>query len=135
LPWPLVAVCVGYFMVILDTMVVKVALPALSRGLHTTTTGLQWVVDAYSLVFAALLLSAGALGDRRSAKAVFQGGMAVFAASSLGCGLAPSTGALIAARAVQGLGAALAVPPPWRSSKPPTPTSRRGSGRSGSGAG
>jgi len=109
-PWPLVAVCVGYFMVILDTMVVNVALPALSRGLHTTTTGLQWVVDAYSLVFAALLLSAGALGDRRGAKAVFQAGMALFAASSLGCGLAPSTGALIAARAVQGLGAALAVP-------------------------
>ena len=97
-------------MVILDTMVANVALPALSRGLHTTTTGLQWIVDAYSLVFAALLLSAGALGDRRGAKAVFQAGPALFAASSLGCGLAPSTSALIAARAVQGLGAALAVP-------------------------
>ncbi|MHB1534187.1 MAG: MFS transporter [Acidimicrobiales bacterium] len=109
-PWPLVAVCVGYFMVILDTMVVNVALPALSRGLHTTTTGLQWVVDAYSLVFAALLLSAGALGDRRGAKAVFQAGMALFALASLACGLAPSTSVLIAARAVQGIGAALAVP-------------------------
>ncbi|MHB8293133.1 MAG: MFS transporter [Acidimicrobiales bacterium] len=109
-PWPLVAVCVGYFMVILDTMVVNVALPALSRSLHTTTTGLQWVVDGYSLVFAALLLSAGALGDRRGAKAVFQAGMALFAASSLACGLAPSTGVLISARAVQGIGAALAVP-------------------------
>ena len=109
-PWPLVAVCAGYFMVILDAMVVNVALPALSRGLHTTTTGLQWVVDAYSLVFAALLLSAGALGDRRGAKAVFQAGMALFAVSSLGCGLAPSTPVLIAARCVQGLGAALAVP-------------------------
>jgi DHA2 family methylenomycin A resistance protein-like MFS transporter len=108
--WPLVAICVGYFMVILDTMVVNVALPALSRSLHTTTTGLEWVVDAYSLVFAALLLSAGALADRRGAKSVFEAGLAVFAAASLGCGLAPSTGVLIAARAVQGLGAALAVP-------------------------
>jgi MFS family permease len=66
--WPLVAICVGYFMVILDTTVVNVALPALSRGLHTTTSGLQWVIDGYILTFAALLLSAGALGDRRGAK-------------------------------------------------------------------
>lgn len=109
-PWPLVAICVAYFMVILDTMVVNVALPALSSSLHTGTTGLQWIVDAYSLVFAALLLSAGALADRRGAKAVFQGGIAVFAVGSLACGLAPSTGTLIGARALQGLGAALAVP-------------------------
>ncbi|MHB1615413.1 MAG: MFS transporter [Actinomycetes bacterium] len=109
-PWPLVAVCVGYFMVILDTMVVNVALPALSRGLHTTTSGLEWVVDAYSLVFAALLLSGGALGDRRGAKSVFQAGMGLFALASLACALAPSTAVLIGARCVQGLGAALAVP-------------------------
>lgn len=109
-PWPLVAICVGYFMVILDTMVVNVALPALSAGLHTGTTGLEWVVDAYSLVFAALLLSAGALGDRRGAKTVFGAGIALFSLASLACGLAPSTGALIAARVAQGLGAALAVP-------------------------
>lgn len=109
-PWPLVAVCAGYFMVILDTMVVNLALPALSRGLHATTAGLQWVVDAYGLVFAALLLSAGALADRRGAKAVFQAGMGLFALASAACGLAPSTGTLVAARAVQGLGAALVVP-------------------------
>jgi MFS transporter, DHA2 family, methylenomycin A resistance protein len=108
--WPLVAICLGYFMVILDTTVVNVALPALSKGLHTGTTGLQWVVDSYSLTFAALLLSAGALGDRRGAKAVFQAGMALFVLCSLACGLAPSTGVLIAARAAQGIGAALAVP-------------------------
>ena len=99
--WPLAAICVGYFMVILDTMVVNVALPALSASLHTTTTGLQWVVDAYSLVFAGLLLSAGALRDRRGAKAVFEGGIALFALASLACGLAPSTGSLIAGRTVQ----------------------------------
>ena len=109
-PWTLVAVCAAYFMVILDTTVVNVALPTLSRGLHTSTTGLEWVVDAYSLVFAAVLLPAGALGDRRGAKGVFQVGVALFALSSLACGLAPSTGMLIGARAVQGLGAALAVP-------------------------
>jgi MFS transporter, DHA2 family, methylenomycin A resistance protein len=109
-PWPLIAICLGYFMVILDTMVVNVALPALARDLHAGTTGLQWVVDAYTLVFAALLLSAGALGDRRGAKAVFQAGMAVFAVSSLACGLATTTGLLIAGRCVQGAGAALAVP-------------------------
>ncbi|MHB8296689.1 MAG: MFS transporter [Acidimicrobiales bacterium] len=80
--WPLVAVCVGYFTVILDTMVVNVALPALSRSLHATTSGLEWVVDAYSLVFAALLLSGGALGDRRGAKSVFQAGMGLFALAS-----------------------------------------------------
>lgn len=109
-PWPLVAICVGYFMVILDTMVVNVALPALSKSLHTSTSGLQWIVDAYSLVFGALLLSAGALGDRRGAKPVFHLGMAIFAISSLACGLAPTTGLLVAARCAQGLGAALAVP-------------------------
>ena len=110
LPWPLVAICVGYFMVILDTMVVNVALSTLSRNLHTTMTGLQWIVDAYSLTFAVLLLSAGALGDRRGAKVVFQSGMAIFTLASLACGLAPSAGLLITARCAQGLGAALAVP-------------------------
>jgi len=108
--WPLVAICTGYFMVILDTMVVNVALPTISRDLHATTTELQWVVDAYSLIFAALLLSAGALADRRGAKGVFQAGMVLFAIASLACGVAPTTGALIAARCAQGLGAALAVP-------------------------
>ena len=106
----LVAICVAYFMVILDTTVVNVALPSLGRSLHTTTAGLEWVVDAYSLVFAALLLSAGALSDRRGAKAVFQVGIACFVAASVACGLAPSTGLLVAARCAQGLGAALAVP-------------------------
>ena len=109
-PGALVAICAAYFMVILDTTVVNVALPALGRGLHTTTTGLEWVVDAYSLVFAALLLSAGALADRRGQKAVFQAGVALFAVASAACGLAPSAPALIAARALQGMGAALAVP-------------------------
>lgn len=108
--WPLVAICAGYFMVILDTTVVNVALPALWRGLHTSTTGLQWVVDGYSLAFAALLLSGGALSDRRGAKAVFCTGLGVFTLCSALAGTATSTAMLIAARAAQGIGAALAVP-------------------------
>jgi DHA2 family methylenomycin A resistance protein-like MFS transporter len=105
-----VTICAAYFMVILDTTVVNVALPALSEGLRTTTTELEWVVDSYSLVFAALLLSTGALGDRRGTKGVFQVGVGLFTCSSLACGLAPSTGLLVGARCAQGLGAALAVP-------------------------
>lgn len=108
--WPLAAICVGYFMVILDATVVNVALPSLGRGLHTGVTGLQWVVDGYTLTLAGFLLSAGALGDRLGAKGVFQGGLAVFAVASAGCGLAPNIAVLIVARLVQGLGAAMAVP-------------------------
>jgi DHA2 family methylenomycin A resistance protein-like MFS transporter len=108
--WPLVAICAGYFMVILDTTVVNVALPALSRGVHASTTGLQWIVDGYSLAFAALLLSGGALADRRGAKAVFCAGVAVFTLCSAVAGTAASAAMLIAARGAQGFGAALAVP-------------------------
>lgn len=107
---PLAAICFGYFVVILDTTVVNVALPALSRNLHTSTTGLQWIVDSYSLVFATLLLSAGALSDRRGAKSVFIYGIGLFTASSLACSLAQSTGTLIFTRCMQGIGAALSVP-------------------------
>jgi DHA2 family methylenomycin A resistance protein-like MFS transporter len=109
-PWALVAICAAYFMVILDVTVVNVALPAMSHDLHATTTELEWIVDGYSLVFAALLLSTGALGDRRGSKGVFQAGVGLFTLASLACGLAPSTGVLVAARGAQGLGAALAVP-------------------------
>ena len=97
-------------MVILDTTVVNIALPAISRDLGASTSALEWVVDGYSVVFAVCLLSAGALGDRRGAKQVFLWGLALFSASSLACGLAPSTLVLIVARLVQGLGAAIAVP-------------------------
>ena len=73
-------------------------------------TELQWVVDAYTLGFAALLLSAGVVGDRLGSKRVFVGGLVGFAVASLACGLAPSTGFLNATRAIQGIGAALLVP-------------------------
>jgi DHA2 family methylenomycin A resistance protein-like MFS transporter len=108
--WPLLAICSGYFMVILDTTVVNVALPQLSHSMHASTSGLQWVVDAYSLTFAALLLTGGTISDSRGAKRAFVVGIAVFSVCSLACGLAPDIGVLVAARAAQGIGAALSVP-------------------------
>jgi len=106
----LVVICLGYFMVIVDTTVVNVALPAIGRDLHGGVAGLQWVVDAYTLSFAGLLLTGGALAERLGGRRVFGTGLAIFAAASAACGLAPGLGFLIAARLVQGVGAALLVP-------------------------
>ena len=111
LSWvPLVAICLGYFMVIMDATAVNLALPALGRELGGGITSAQWVVAGYTLAFAALLLSAGTLGDRVGARAVFVAGLAVFTAASAACGLAPTIGLLVAARVVQGAGAATLVP-------------------------
>jgi DHA2 family methylenomycin A resistance protein-like MFS transporter len=107
---PLIAVSLGYFMVILDATIVTVALPSLGRDLGSSVAGLQWVVDAYTAPLAGLLLLGGSLADRLGSRAVFQAALAVFTLASAACGLAPSLGALIAARAVQGVGAAMAVP-------------------------
>lgn len=107
---PLVALCLGYFMVILDVTVVTVALPAIGTSLHAGVTGLQWVVDGYTVVCAGLLLFCGGLGDRLGGKAVFLSGLLVFTLASAGCALAPTVTVLVVARLVQGLGAALMVP-------------------------
>ncbi|MFD9128153.1 MFS transporter [Kitasatospora sp. NPDC059571] len=107
---PLLAVCAGYFMVILDVTIINVAVPVVGRDLGASLTGIQWITDGYTLVFAGLLLTGGALGDRRGNRRVFCTGVAVFTAASAGCALAPSTAVLIAARLVEGLGAALIVP-------------------------
>ncbi|WP_236573430.1 MFS transporter [Streptomyces sp. GS7] len=109
-PLSLVAVCLGYFMVILDVTVVTVALPELGGALHAGVTGLQWTVDGYTLVFAGLLLFCGGLGDRLGARTVFLAGLAVFTLASAGCALAPAVAVLVVARLVQGVGAALLVP-------------------------
>jgi DHA2 family methylenomycin A resistance protein-like MFS transporter len=107
---PLIAICLGYFMVILDATVVNVALPALGHDLGGGVSGLQWVVDGYTLVFAGLLLSGGSLGDRLGGRRVFQAGLSLFTLASAACAAAPSVDLLVAARLLQGLGAALLVP-------------------------
>ncbi|WP_314154195.1 MFS transporter, partial [Rouxiella badensis] len=104
------AACLGFVVVLLDVSVVNVALEALHTQFNARVTDLQWVINAYALVFAALLLTAGALGDRLGAKRVFMLGFTIFTAGSVGCGLAPGLPLLIFARIVQGLGAALLVP-------------------------
>jgi len=106
----LLVICAGYFLVILDAMVVNVALPSIGHELHGGVAGLQWTVDAYTLSFAGLLLTGGALAERLGGRPVFAGGTALFALASAACGLAPSMGVLIAARFVQGAGAAALVP-------------------------
>jgi DHA2 family methylenomycin A resistance protein-like MFS transporter len=97
-------------MIGLDASAVNVALPRIGLALGGSTTGLQWIVDAYTLMFAALLLSAGALSDRLGANRVFAAGLAVFTVASAVCGLASTTGLLIGARLLQGSAAAIVLP-------------------------
>src|SRR5262249_21037262 len=106
----LVTLCLAALIINLDTTIVNVALPALVRQTGATTTDLQWVVDAYNLVFGALILAAGSLADRLGRKGMLLAGLGVFGASSLAGAFATSTGQLIAARAVMGLGAAMMFP-------------------------
>jgi DHA2 family methylenomycin A resistance protein-like MFS transporter len=110
-PGPALAVALlGFFIVTLDALVVSVALPAISRELHGGLTGLQWVVDGYTLMFAALLLFAGTLSDRIGARQAYRVGLTLFVGASAACGLAPTLGVLVAARLVQGAGAAVMMP-------------------------
>lgn len=104
------ATALGFVLVQLDVSIVNVALATIGRDLHSSFAGLQWVVDAYTVAFAACLLSAGALADRIGARRTFIGGFALFVCSSVACGFAPTAAILVAARSVQGLGAALLVP-------------------------
>jgi EmrB/QacA subfamily drug resistance transporter len=104
--WPLVAICTGAFMLLVDVTIVNVALPDMARQLHTTFPDLQWVIDLYALVLGALVLTVGSIADRLGRKRLYLAGLILFAASSLTCGLAPNVGVLIAARGVQGLGGA-----------------------------
>src|ERR1700748_431530 len=109
-PLILVALLLAAFLVNLDTTLVNVALPALTRQLHATTTQLQWVVDAYTLVFAALLLTFGSLSDRFGRKGMLLAGLAVVGTASLAGGFTTTPAQLIAARAAMGLGAAMTFP-------------------------
>src|SRR5436305_14330516 len=108
--WTLAAVAFGLFMLMRGNTVVNVALPSIGRDLHVSISSLEWVVTAYALTFAALLITGGKLGDLFGRRRIFIVGIAIFTLSSLACGLAPSAGFLIGARAVQGGGAALMNP-------------------------
>ncbi|PNY81627.1 MFS transporter [Deinococcus koreensis] len=108
--WTLAATVLGSSLAFLDGTVVNVALSAVQRDLNATAGGVQWVVNAYALMLAALTLAGGALGDAYGRRRVYAWGVGLFALASLACGLAPNLGTLIVARAVQGVGAALLVP-------------------------
>ncbi|HLZ25311.1 MAG TPA: MFS transporter [Ktedonobacterales bacterium] len=109
-PWVLAATILGSSMVFIDGTVVNVALPVLQQELHATVAGVQWVVEAYALFLAALILVGGSLGDRFGRRRVFTVGVALFTVASVACGLAPGIVTLIIARAVQGVGGALLTP-------------------------
>src|SRR6202034_4334985 len=109
-PLILVSLLLAAFAINLDTTIVNVALPSLVRQLHTSSSQLQWVVDAFNLLFAASVLVFGSLSDRFGRKGMLLAGLSVFGLASLVGGLTTSIGALIAARAVMGVGAAMVFP-------------------------
>src|SRR2546422_9685402 len=109
-PWILAATILGSSMVFIDSTVVNVALPALQSALRATIADVQWVVESYALLLAALLLVGGSLGDLYGRRKVFAAGVVLFSVASAWCGLAPNIRQLIIARGFQGIGGALLVP-------------------------
>src|SRR6516225_4628725 len=110
-PWViLVVVSIGFFMTLLDLTIVNIAIPNLITKLHASLDDVLWVINAYALVLAVLVITAGRLGDLIGPRIMFTSGVAVFTAASAACGFAPSPGWLIGFRAVQGLGAAMLMP-------------------------
>src|SRR5689334_7408035 len=107
---PLLALSLGYFLVMLDVTAVTVAVPDIQRSLEAGSSALQWSVDGYSTVFAALLLLGGGLGERLGHRRIFLAGLMVFTGASVICAIASTPGALVAGRLLQGAGAALLVP-------------------------
>src|SRR5947208_9218267 len=124
---PLIAIILGTFMVILDNTVVNVALPTLGRVFQADLTLLQWVITAYMLAQAAVIPLSGWLSDRFGAKRVFLTSMVLFTLGSALCGLAPSAGALVATRVLQGLGGGMIMPIGMSVIYRLTPPERRGS--------
>ena len=108
--WVLGLTSIAYFMVVLDALVVVTALPRMQQDLHASLAALQWTVNSYGIAFAAGIITAAALGDRFGRRRVFILGLVLFTLSSAACALAPSVTALIVARTVQGLGAAVVLP-------------------------
>src|SRR4051794_32204661 len=110
--WTLLLVSIATFMLLLDVTIVNVALPDIQRELHASLSSLQWVVDAYSLMLAAFLLTAGSLGDRLGRRRVFTIGFGIFTFASFLCGIASDPTLLNLARGLQGVGGAGGVAPP-----------------------
>ena len=108
--WALAAMCFALFMIMLDNTVMNVALPSIQKDLGATVSSLEWVVNGYTLSFAVLLATGGRLGDILGRRRMFLTGVVLFAISSASAGLAPSTGALVASRITQGIGASLMMP-------------------------
>src|SRR5690349_2902821 len=108
--WTLGVLCLSLLVIVVDTTIVNVALPTFARDLHASSSGLQWIVDAYTLTFAALLLPAGAIADRYGRQRALAAGLALFALGSLAAAFTQTTSELIAARAVMGVGGAFIMP-------------------------
>src|SRR5438477_1016866 len=108
--WTFAITSVGVFMVTLDNLVVTTALPVIRTDLGASIESLEWTVNAYTLTFAVLLLTGAALGDRFGRRRMFAVGLRIFTVASAAAALAPSSGSLVAARAIQGLGGAIVMP-------------------------
>src|ERR671931_1631632 len=124
--WTFAISSIAVFMTTLDNLVVTTAIPVIRRDLHAGINGLEWTVNAYTLVFAVLLLTGAALGDRLGRRKVMAAGLTIFTAASAAAALAPSIGALDAARAVQGLGGAIVLPLTLTILSAAVPAERRG---------
>src|ERR671937_3067418 len=124
--WAFALTSIGVFMVTLDNLVVTTAIPVIRKDLHASIENLEWTVNAYTLTFAVLLLTGAALGDRFGRRKMFVVGVAIFTAASAAAALAPSAGALIAARAVQGVGGAIITPLTLTILSAGVPANRRG---------
>ncbi len=135
--WTLIAVCAGVFMLLLDVTIVTVAQPAIQSGLHASFSDVQWVLDAYALTLASLLLTSGVLADRYGRKRLFQIGLVIFTLGSLLCGLAQNPLMLIVSRSGQGVGGAImfATSLALLGQQLPGPRSGRGVRRVGGGHG
>src|SRR2546425_8183177 len=124
--WTFAITSVAVFMATLDNLAVTTALPVIRKDLHATLASLEWTVNAYTLTFAVLLLTGAALGDRFGRRRMFVVGLAIFTVSSAAAALAPSAGALIAARAAQGVGGAIITPLTLTILSAGVPANRRG---------
>src|ERR687898_1113016 len=124
--WTFAITSVALFMVVLDNLVVSTALPVIRTDLGATIEELEWTVNAYTLTFAVFLLTGAALGDRFGRRRMFIAGLGVFTVASAAAALAPSTGALIGARAIQGVGAAILAPLSLTLLSTAAPAERRG---------